>query len=299
MANTEDLHAQAVYLATSQSRSEMVATIEKELLHYEILDAMDEAGLLDLLVFQGGTSLRLCYGAERYSEDLDFSGGRGFDRSGLDELTTCIEQAVASRYHVDTVVNTPRDSGSLVSAWTVVIDTVSGRRDVAHQRIRIEVASIDAHDPVIRALNVNYEGLADSYSDVMLKVESREEILADKIEAFVCSNHLRYRDLWDLAWLSKAPGIDLTRAMELRDMKAVDYKEVDEYAQRLPLINDKLDTAFASSGFITEMSRFLPSTRIARTIKRPLWLEGTRQQLTSLFAMATPKTAEHKPGSSC
>lgn len=290
MTNTEDLHAQAVYLATSQSRSEMVATIEKELLHYEILNAMDEAGLLDLLVFQGGTSLRLCYGAERYSEDLDFSGGQDFDQSGLDELKTCIEQAVTSRYHVGTLVKTPRDTSSKVSAWTVVIDTVPQRRNIANQRIKIEVTSIDAHDPVIRPLNVNYEGLTDSYSDVMLRVESREEILADKIEAFVCSNHLRYRDLWDLSWLSRSPGIDLSHAMNLRELKAIDYREAEVYAQRLPLIGKKLDAAFAPSGFITEMSRFLPSTRIARTIQRPIWLEGTHQQLTTLFAMATPKS---------
>ena len=48
--------------------------VEKELLHYEILRALDEAAVLDKLVFQGGTSLRLCHGAPRYSEDLDFAG---------------------------------------------------------------------------------------------------------------------------------------------------------------------------------------------------------------------------------
>ncbi|MGB1310195.1 MAG: hypothetical protein ACPG47_03245 [Leucothrix sp.] len=33
--------------------------IEKELLHYDILFALDQAGLLDEIVFQGGTSLKL------------------------------------------------------------------------------------------------------------------------------------------------------------------------------------------------------------------------------------------------
>ena len=49
--------------------------IQKELLHYDILFCLKQSGLLDGLVFQGGTSLRLCYGSNRYSEDLDFVGG--------------------------------------------------------------------------------------------------------------------------------------------------------------------------------------------------------------------------------
>ena len=53
----------------------MRPVIEKEILHYDILFCLDQAGLLKDLVFQGGTCLRLCYGANRFSEDLDFAGG--------------------------------------------------------------------------------------------------------------------------------------------------------------------------------------------------------------------------------
>jgi len=48
----------------------MRPVIEKELLHYDILFVLDKEKLLDKLTFQGGTSLRLCYGAVRFSEDL-------------------------------------------------------------------------------------------------------------------------------------------------------------------------------------------------------------------------------------
>ncbi|WP_415457801.1 nucleotidyl transferase AbiEii/AbiGii toxin family protein [Bifidobacterium sp.] len=285
----------------------MVATIEKELLHYEILNAMDEAGFLDFLVFQGGTSMRLCYGAERYSEDLDFCGGRSFDESKLDRLKSCIEHALASRYHVDALVRTPRDRGNLVNTWTVVVDTFPTQSNIARQRIKIEVATIDVHDPIARPLNVNYEGLPNSYVDLILRVESQDEILADKIEAFVCSNHLRYRDLWDMSWLSRSPGIDLDHVCDLRELKAIDYAEVDMYAERLSTISEKLDTAFASSAITPsalttsplskEMSRFLPSARIARTIQRPIWLQATRKQLDLLFAVAAPKVVARTGGS--
>ena len=221
MSDIDELHQYAIRLAQEQNSSGMIMTIEKELLHYEILNAMDEGGLLDRLVFQGGTSLRLCYGAERYSEDLDFSGGRDFDRKGLDTLKDCVEHAVGDRYHVSISVKEPRQVKSLVSAWTVIVDTTPKYKDVPRQRIKIEVASIEAHDPVIRPLKVNYEGLGD-YSDIMLAVESKEEILADKIESFVCSDHVRYRDLWDLAWLSKQPGVQQNKVQDLRKQKASD-----------------------------------------------------------------------------
>lgn len=39
--------------------SHMRSVIEKELLHYDILFALEKGGLLDKLTFQGGTSLRL------------------------------------------------------------------------------------------------------------------------------------------------------------------------------------------------------------------------------------------------
>ncbi|MBT1162189.1 nucleotidyl transferase AbiEii/AbiGii toxin family protein [Bifidobacterium sp. SO1] len=285
MNEIENLHDYAVALSKRNHNETMVMTIEKELLHYEILDSLDRAGLLEQLVFQGGTSLRLCYGAERYSEDLDFSGGQDFDASRFTEIKECVEQAVTDRYSVETLVKPPKRSGGLVSTWTVVVDTTPTRSDIARQRIKIEIASIDAHDVTVRPLTVNYENLADSYADVMVPVESREEILADKIESFVCSDHLRFRDLWDLAWLGKRSDLDLAKAKELRLLKAQDYKEIEKYPERFSMVQAKLDDAFNSEGFAKEMLRFLPKERVERTIDRPLWLEGTHNQLIELFSV--------------
>lgn len=53
MNDIDKLHLYAIQLAQEQESPNMVMTIEKELLHYEILNAMDEGGLLDHLVFQG------------------------------------------------------------------------------------------------------------------------------------------------------------------------------------------------------------------------------------------------------
>lgn len=47
---------------------------------------MMREGFFSSLVFQGGTSLRLCHGSPRYSEDLDFAGGTSFDMDTLKGL---------------------------------------------------------------------------------------------------------------------------------------------------------------------------------------------------------------------
>jgi predicted nucleotidyltransferase component of viral defense system len=85
----------------------ILPVLEKELLHYEILRALDNARLLEQLVFQGGTSLRLCYGSERLSEDLDFAGGEDFDGNLMPTMKDIIEAAIVERYNVEVAVNAP------------------------------------------------------------------------------------------------------------------------------------------------------------------------------------------------
>ncbi|MFR7403797.1 MAG: nucleotidyl transferase AbiEii/AbiGii toxin family protein [Coriobacteriaceae bacterium] len=61
----------------------LLPIVEKELIHYDIIRALDESRWLDGLTFQGGTCLRLCYGAVRYSEDLDFTTALDLEESDL------------------------------------------------------------------------------------------------------------------------------------------------------------------------------------------------------------------------
>jgi predicted nucleotidyltransferase component of viral defense system len=75
---------------------EMEQNLIKEAIHLHMLSALSDAGVLRHVVFQGGTALRLCYGGERYSQDLDFVFGKAgcyvdkieFDRLIRDALET-------------------------------------------------------------------------------------------------------------------------------------------------------------------------------------------------------------------
>ena len=46
--------------------------IKQEQFELEVLDRLQSGRFLDRLVFGGSTMLRLCFGLDRYSVDLDF-----------------------------------------------------------------------------------------------------------------------------------------------------------------------------------------------------------------------------------
>ncbi len=93
----------------ASGHAHMRPVIEKELLHYDILFSLDREGLLDLLTFQGGTCLRLCYGSARYSEVLDFVGGPEFNSLRLMSMKDCLEQYICRRCAIEVDVKEPRD----------------------------------------------------------------------------------------------------------------------------------------------------------------------------------------------
>lgn len=255
-------------LASDSNTQFMLPVIEKELLHYEIIHAMEEGGLLSGLVFQGGTCLRLCYGAPRFSEDLDFAGGIHFEASDLHALRDCVSKVLPNRYSIDVKVKEPDEDASLVKKWRIRINTNAQKTGLPVQKISIEVASVPAYTKEPQMLRLNYEGLPATYGDIIVFSESPEEILADKLEAFVCSNHIRYRDLWDIYWLMRRPGINLEKAHRLRKKKETDYDEGNKFDKGLVRINEQLDSIISSKEFDAQMKRFLTADLHEKTIGR-------------------------------
>ena len=187
--------------------------IEKELLHYEILGAMNDAGLLRHLTFKGGTCLRLCYGGLRFSEDLDFSGGAAFDNQLLDGIEGVLRNRIGSGYGLDVTVKLPRADrdgrGREVSRWIARVVT-RPEGPVGVQRIKIEIdRQVHAPEDVVNpALRHRYELLQDYFAPFPIRAASLEDICADKIIAFPMSvatrENPRYRDIWDIEWIPGA-----------------------------------------------------------------------------------------------
>ncbi len=273
-----------------QARAHMRPVIEKELLHYDILFALNNAGLLDRLTFQGGTSLRLCYGAPRFSEDLDFVGGYDFETHHLISMKTCLEHYLGKHYGLEVSVKEPKDlsheSGSRnveVSKWQIRLLTHPERKDLPKKLIKIEVANIPAYTKEPRQLMHNYDFLPDGYSDTIVMVETLDEIFSDKIIAFVnCQKNIRHRDIWDIYWL-KQQAVSIK--MEIIKKKIHDYK-IDNYAVKIDKMIEQLPGIIYGKEFKDQMSRFLPTDIQERTILNEKFLyfllQGTHVTLDTL-----------------
>ena len=287
-----DFRSFAQAVAQEENSTGILPVLEKELLHYEIIRALEKAHCLDKLVFRGGTSLRLCYRSNRYSEDLDFVGGSGFDASLLPNLSQAIEKTITDRYAVKVIVTKPmspdnngdRVPGS-VDKWQIQVITQQGRPDMPQQRIKLEIADIPAYTRSVRPLARNYDALPAGYADMLLFVEDLEEIAADKLFALVAAPYVRYRDIWDLRWISVQPSFSTASIKELVAHKVEDYRFVGSFKDKANGFLRGLPALVNGREFFALMQRFLSAQQIEDSLRSDIFREHLICQIRELYGL--------------
>lgn len=259
--------------------------VEKELLHHDILREMSEAGLLAGLTFIGGTCLRACYGSARLSEDLDFTGGSDFRRDDLTKLAETLTIRIQTRYDLPVKVSEPVKTGGKVSTWKLIVETRPGQRHLPAQRIHLDICAIPSHDPRPMMLRNPY-GVDLGTSGLILRAQSREEILADKIIALAFrENRVKNRDLWDIAWLVQQ-GVELP--VNLIPLKVRDHQRDD--AEFVGLLQSRVQGLRSQSelrnDFVKEMRRFLPAAMLRDTFGTDAYWEYLIQVIGEQTARA-------------
>ena len=258
-------------------------TILKEVLHTDILMALHDSGFANSLVFQGGTALRLCYGNERYSEDLDFVRSTPLEPTHFETFKEALKASMSERHGLNVRIadsKQPLDERTtehsvVVHRWTAVVEIE--RPGARNQRINIEVADVPAYDARPRMISSPYPQY--SANSVMLNVSSEKEILADKVVAVAGRNYIKARDLWDIKWL-RDKGVELNHDWVCR--KAADYHldggqlkgdqlqdtqlkgsqsrgsvDMSPFVERLKTRISDLALPETRKKFVDEMSRFL------------------------------------------
>lgn len=288
MIEKADLEELTELAMRDPGRARIRPVVQKELLHYDILYSLETEGLLDTLTFQGGTSLRLCYGSSRFSEDLDFVGGRGFTRRQMEPIRGCVEHYIGRRYGLEVQVREPADLRSereyadlKIDKWQVTVVTSPEHSHTPRQRIKIEVANIDACSREPRALQVNYPFLPDGYGDLLVLTETLDEIMADKLVFLVnTTGYIRHRDIWDLRWL-RHQGARIRADWVWH--KVSDYR-IDDYVEKLQSMTDRLPGIIHGDAFRQEMTRFLPADALSRTLQKPKFLQHLAMELTGVMS---------------
>jgi predicted nucleotidyltransferase component of viral defense system len=252
----------------------MDQNLMKEAIHLHLLSALSEAGVLQHVVFQGGTALRLCYGGERYSEDLDFVCGKAgaylkdveFD-AFVDKALETTKRTLQRDFDIDAaqiVLKRPtqpelvKGSALNVTAWQIVVP-VNPTPKTPKSRIKIEFANVPSYDS--KPLVVNATPGLVQIQDVILNAETPSEILADKAVALTARAALKFRDVWDVWFLLNKLSAIPDRGMVLK--KFIDYGTSDIAAKATARLDELAKDATATA-FYAEMKRFLPSARVAQ-----------------------------------
>jgi len=230
--------------------------VEKELLHHDIFKIMRDNNFLDGLTFIGGTCLRACYGAERLSEDLDFTGGKSFSKKSLATLGSILKKGLEDKCGLVVIVSEPTKEEGNTDTWKIKIETRPENKSMKAQRINIDICSLDSYDKKLALLS-NHYAVDMGTTGLIVQAESAEEIYADKLIAFALRpNRIQPRDVWDIFWLKSKgykPNFEII-PYKIRDRGRSLDDFIKLFDERINLLkkDDERDK------FKDQMKRFLP-----------------------------------------
>ena len=252
------------------------SVIIKEMLHLDILKALSDCEISKQIAFQGGTALRLCYQGARYCEDLNFvlcDESLDFNKELFREFEEVFIKSIKNKYNLETELIYPKNDENIVQKWIAKINLPIGNRI---EKINIEVCKIPSYDNKIKNI-INYYNPKHT-EDIFLRVESLDEILADKIIAFGAREYIKYRDLWDIKFLKDINIILNNKFVEnkINDYKISDFdKLLDE---KLYILNNE----DLKENFLQEMSRFLEPKLLNKLIELD-YFSDIKKEINQLY----------------
>ena len=181
----------------------LAGSLAREYLQARILLALQDAGAMIPLAFQGGTALRFLFGLPRFSEDLRFSLERT-DRGAFD-LDRLGERVAAQlkREGYDVVMRRRKDRvvQSLMVGFPRLPYEV-GLSPHPSQRLSIRI-EVDTTPPAGATLETT---IVRRHTLLHVQHHDRSSLLAGKLHAVLRRRWTKGRDLFDLFWYLSDPA---------------------------------------------------------------------------------------------
>ena len=179
----------------------------KEIIQEIALAGLSRGGFFEKAAFYGGTCLRIFYGLDRFSEDLDFALVKKDEGFKLDDYFPRLKREFLS-YGIDLNIELKKKSNaslvqsaflkgnSLMFMMTFFPKNEDAKYILSNQKIKIKF-EIDMDNPQGGITEYKYRMFPSPYE---IQVFDEETLFAGKIHAILCreyKNHVKGRDYYD------------------------------------------------------------------------------------------------------
>jgi len=211
--------------------------IKQEQFEIEVLDKLNTGRVLNDLIFCGGTMLRLCWGLDRYSVDLDFWVVKTLDYK---ILYNNLDNLLGTHYKITDSVNKFK---------TILFEIKS---PAFPRSLKIEVRK--ELKKVKNVPSIAYSKFSNI--QVMLKTVSLEDMMSIKIQTFLDRKEIR--DLFDIEFLLKS-GIPIREEQDilLKLLKGIEKLTKNDYTVKLGSLLDSNQRKYYSGNNFIILRRYL------------------------------------------
>lgn len=172
----------------------------KEIVQEIALMALSRAGFFRIAAFQGGTCLRILYGLERFSEDLDFVLENPDQHFNWNNYLNGMRDEFSAYGYALEVINKKNLNKTVRSAFLKA--TSEGGmlvlRDTRTNKPKLQIKlEIDIYPPQGANFELKYLDFPLAYS---VQTQDLPSLFASKSHALICRPYTKGRDWYDFVW---------------------------------------------------------------------------------------------------
>ena len=192
----------------------------KEVIQEAVLAGLARGGFFKYAALYGGTALRIFYGLDRFSEDLDFSLIKQDEDFNIGKYFSVLEQELESlglkfsieekMKSVDSVIKSAFiKGGTKENILTFYPD--NKQLEYFHSRELIKIKfEIDTNPPLYANYEMKYKTMPSNYQ---VRLYDAPSLFAGKLHALICrawKNRIKGRDLYDyIFYVSRGVKVNL------------------------------------------------------------------------------------------
>lgn len=225
----------------------------KEVLQEVVLAGLSKTDFFTHAAFYGGTALRIFYGMDRFSEDLDFSllvADKTFDINKYFKPISDVVKSLGLNFEVskkakanDSNIDSAFIKGNTRETLiTIYPDSADSSRIINNEKIIIKF-EVDVNPPMYADTELKFRLLPFPYQ---VRVYDQKSLFASKIDAVIArswKNRIKGRDLYDyIYYLSLDTKVNLKHLeARLKQTKTIDENVKLTKERLIELLENRFD----------------------------------------------------------